>query len=156
MTKETLAKHVTYNKNTGQFHYLKNNRLIDNKNYLGYTRISINGKRYLAHRMAWIWVYGSIDEKSEIDHLNQKREDNRIINLRAGISRDNKRNRALQSNNTTGINGVSYDKKTQSYEVNVKIDGIKKFIGYYKDIETAGEVRMAINKVIGFSDIHGK
>lgn len=47
----------------------------------GYTQIPFDGKNRLAHRLAWLYVYGKwpVDE---IDHINGDRADNRIANLR--------------------------------------------------------------------------
>ena len=41
----------------------------------GYIRISINGKDYAAHRLAWLWVNGNMPS-GDIDHLNGVRADN--------------------------------------------------------------------------------
>jgi hypothetical protein len=46
-----------------------------------YNQIGIKGKRYLAHRLAWLYVYGEWPKKS-LDHINRIKTDNRIDNLR--------------------------------------------------------------------------
>jgi hypothetical protein len=52
-----------------------------NINAMGYLDISIGCKRYYAHRLAWLYVYGEWPSL-EIDHINCDRLDNRISNLR--------------------------------------------------------------------------
>ena len=47
----------------------------------GYILIGLLGKRYRAHRLAWLYVYGTWP-KHDIDHINRNRSDNRICNLR--------------------------------------------------------------------------
>ena len=47
----------------------------------GYIRITIAGKKYKAHRLAWFYVYGYFPE-NQVVHLNGARDDNRISNLR--------------------------------------------------------------------------
>lgn len=50
----------------------------------GYWRLRVDRKRYLAHRLAWFYVHGEWPE--EIDHINCKRTDNRLCNLRPATS----------------------------------------------------------------------
>jgi hypothetical protein len=49
----------------------------------GYWQISIKGKNYPAHRLAWLYIHGewSTPER-HIDHKNRDKLDNRIANLR--------------------------------------------------------------------------
>lgn len=47
----------------------------------GYRHIRVGDHRYLAHRLAWFYVYG-VWPADEIDHINRDRDDNRISNLR--------------------------------------------------------------------------
>jgi len=47
----------------------------------GYWQLGIKGRCYGAHRIAWLYVHGAWP-KEEIDHINHKRDDNRIENLR--------------------------------------------------------------------------
>lgn len=47
----------------------------------GYTRISIDGVQYAAHRLAWFVTHGRWP-CGIIDHDNRRRSDNRISNLR--------------------------------------------------------------------------
>jgi hypothetical protein len=35
----------------------------------GYGRISVSGRKYLVHRLAWSLVYGEIPPKMDIDHM---------------------------------------------------------------------------------------
>lgn len=47
----------------------------------GYVKISVDGRRYFAHRLAWLYVYGAWPSGT-VDHINGDRSDNRIENLR--------------------------------------------------------------------------
>jgi len=47
----------------------------------GYVEIHIQGKKYKAHRLAWMYVYGAWPLQ-DIDHINGVPGDNRIANLR--------------------------------------------------------------------------
>lgn len=57
----------------------------------GYAHISLLGKKYKAHRLAWLYVYGHFP-KNEIDHINRVRDDNRIANLRDVTRAENMQN----------------------------------------------------------------
>src|SRR5690606_29052356 len=57
----------------------------------GYLRFSVDGKHYLAHRLAWLYVHGKWPS-DQIDHINGDRSDNRIDNLRDVTHAENRRN----------------------------------------------------------------
>jgi len=47
----------------------------------GYVRISIDGGKYTAHHLAWLYVHG-LWPSDQIEHINRKRSDNRLVNLK--------------------------------------------------------------------------
>lgn len=72
----------------------------------GYRLIGIDGKYYRAHRLAWLYVYGEWP-KHVIDHINGRRSDNRMCNLRDvphSVNMENRRGATLASK--TGVLGV--------------------------------------------------
>lgn len=73
----------------------------------GYITISINASHYLAHRLAWVFEYGSIKITDEIDHINGVRADNRIVNLRNVTRTMNSQNTAVIRRTSTQLLGVS-------------------------------------------------
>lgn len=75
-------------------------------NGLGYWVVSCNNRRYLAHRIV-LSVNGIDCSGWQVDHINQNRADNRVINLRLVNNATNHKNRSKQSNNKTGVNGVT-------------------------------------------------
>lgn len=63
-TQEILKKFFVYNPVTGDFirrlptsTSTKVGEIATNKNMQGYLTISWNGKHYLAHRLAWLYIY---------------------------------------------------------------------------------------------------
>ena len=46
----------------------------------GYLRVTLNGKMYYLHRLAWFMCHN--EQANIIDHINHNIEDNRISNLR--------------------------------------------------------------------------
>lgn len=104
---------VDYDPQTGLFvwsrsrpGYAVKGRSAGRKHPDGYWRINIFRKEYLAHRLAWLLVYGDWPT-SQIDHINGIRCDNRITNLRQASQCENARNTALYRNNKSGFKGVS-------------------------------------------------
>ena len=101
-----------------------------------YVRICIDGVTFMAHRLAWLYVNDAWPD-GEIDHINGKTDDNRIENLRVVTRGQNSKNRALQSNNTSGVMGVSWCKIKSRYQARIKVDGRMVKLGYFRDINDA-------------------
>jgi hypothetical protein len=66
------------------------------KNGNGYIRFEIDGGRYHAHRLAWLYVTGEWPV-GEIDHINRDKSDNRISNLRPASRSQNSANSPRRS-----------------------------------------------------------
>lgn len=151
MTQKKLKEFLYYDKKTGVFS--KDGIKQGSKSEHGYIRIYINGKIYLAHRIAWLYVYGVMPE--QIDHINHNRADNRIKNLRNIAYAENSKNKTLSKNNKTGVSGIYFDKKRESFKVQIKSNGKNIFFGRYKDFEKAVSVRNSAYKELGFHPNHG-
>ena len=102
----------------------------------GYRYIKIFDKRYKAHRLAWLYVYGEWP-KNQIDHINNQRDDNRIENLRDVIQSQNSMNATIQSGRTSQYKGVSWHKKTNKWRTQITINGKCKHLGYFVSEEEA-------------------
>jgi hypothetical protein len=111
-------------------------------NSRGYKVIKIEDKYLYQHRVAWYLTYGFWPDA--IDHINRDKSDNRLINLRACTRSTNSLNRNLNSNNTSGVRGVCYDKATKKWIVQYK----SKTIGRYPTFQQAKEVA---NELVGRS-----
>lgn len=87
LTQDRLKQVISYNKKSGVFRWKQNKghmKVGERAGGLaptGYVLIGIDGKRYLAHRLAWLYEYGVWPSK-RIDHRDEKRSNNRIKNLR--------------------------------------------------------------------------
>jgi hypothetical protein len=92
LTQEYLRDYLVYDSHTG---LMTRKKHAIGKYHEGYLYISINGSTYGAHRLAWIYEYGSIPEGLVIDHINGKRHDNKITNLRAVTQSENAKNRGI-------------------------------------------------------------
>ncbi len=142
ITQEYLQSLYHYDKNTGIFTRLisRNKRhkvgeIAGTKNFEGYSVIIIDGISYRAHRLAWLYIYGSMP-KNQIDHINGIKDDNRICNLREVSNAENQQNRVnLNKNNKSGVTGI--DMRKGKYRVRICIDYKSIHIGEYKNIEDA-------------------
>lgn len=102
-------------------------------NHHGYLMIRIDGVRYAAHRLAWLYVTGEWPA-GLIDHKNGKRADNRFSNLReADVVLNSQNERHPRSNSTTGYLGVSYNKSKRLFAAHIRHSGKKHCLGYSKD-----------------------
>ncbi len=95
------------------------------KNQAGveYAHITINGRCYVAHQLAWLYVYGKFPDE-QIDHINGIGTDNRIANLRECNPSQNMENIGISKKNTSGFIGVHFDKSQKKWVASVKKNGI--------------------------------
>jgi len=101
-----------------------------------YIQLKIEKKIYQAHRLAWLYVYGSFPDVP-LDHIDGDRLNNRISNLRRATTKQNNENRKMQSNNTSGYRGVCWSKRQKAWKATVRHNGELLYLGYYKDINDA-------------------
>lgn len=114
----------------------KKGEIANCKQNQGYIRISIDGERYLAHRLAFLFMTGKMPNY-EIDHINGVREDNRWCNLRECKSYQNKHNMKKPSSNSSGIKGVSWNIRDSKWLAQITCKGQSYFLGRHIEIEDA-------------------
>lgn len=104
----------------------------------GYWSIKVDGQRYLAHRLAWLYVYGHFPN-ADIDHINGCRLDNRIENLRDVSRSENIQNvRRPRCNSTTGLLGVQCTDSGR-WSAAIGVNGGTTHIGVFATKELAAE-----------------
>jgi citrate synthase len=88
LTAEELRRVLHYDPDTGIFTWkvtLSNRNPAGKKagciDHYGYIMMSIHGKRYKAHRLAWLYMTGAWPT-NQIDHKFNNRSDNRFSELR--------------------------------------------------------------------------
>lgn len=101
----------------------------------GYRTGAVLGKPYREHRLIYLYHYGSVPPV--LDHVNRKRDDNRIENLRPATRAQNSRNRTTNRNNTSGHPGVSFYQRLGQWRVQLNVEGKNKHFGYYQDFSAA-------------------
>lgn len=120
ITAKILRNRLSYDPETGNFTWLPRldqrvfrlagklaGILVDDV-YRKRWYIKVDGKRYLAHRLVWLYVYGRFPPKGmQIDHINGDSSDNRIENLRLATAFQNHANSKIQKGNQTGFKGIN-------------------------------------------------
>jgi hypothetical protein len=76
-----------------------------------------------------------------IAHGSMEHIDNRCSNLRVVSRSQNGMNRRKFTNNTSGMSGVFWDNQTGMWRVQIAIDGKRKSLGYFDNIDFAIGVR---------------
>lgn len=135
---------IKYNPETG---------LFNKKGYveLGYLRIRLKGKQYMAHRLAWLYSYG--EWPKYIDHINHDKTDNRIANLRSVSHTENMKNKPKYKNNKSGITGVYQMEK--NWRVLITSNKKRMHVGYYPSLFDAACARKSAENKLGFHKNHG-
>lgn len=67
----------------------------------------------------------------EIDHIHGNTLDNRKAELRIVTQSDNKKNRAMYTNNKSGYKGVSWNAPKQKWVANIQCDGQQFYLGAF-------------------------
>jgi hypothetical protein len=136
LTQDELKRQFHYNPDTGIFTRLSNNTECHCLNGTGVILVYVNKKRYLAHRLAWLYINGTFP-KFVIDHINHIRHDNRIENLRPATLSQNQHNRKPNVNSSSGIKGLTWLKTRKKWRVRCSLNGVSHHLGDYADIEIA-------------------
>jgi len=103
----------------------------------GYRRIRLNGQRWNAHRLAWLFATGSDPGDFTIDHINRDPNDNRIENLRLATTQQQSGNQGLWATNTSGAKGVYWNKQNRVWHAQIMLNGKKKHLGFFSKKEQA-------------------
>ena len=110
----------------------------------GYIRTKIKQKLYGNHQIIFLMFNGYIPE--QVDHINRDRLDNRIENLRAATNSQNQHNKSIAKNNTSGIQGVTWNKNAKKWYVQLMFKKKQMYFGAYKDLELAELVISEVRK----------
>ena len=160
LTQERLKEVLHYNPDTGIFIWIAGisnifkgtiaGRMWSN----GYIGIRIDRKEYAASRLAFLFMTGEFP-KHEVDHINHIKDDNRWCNMRDVTATQNQRNRPLSKNNTSGVTGVFWYKRTGIWVAAIKINRKAMHLGSFADFWDAICARKSAEYKYGFHKNHG-
>ena len=160
---DTARRLLSYNPKTGEFTWrvrdpVSRGAKIFNTRFAGkkagkilpdgYKYLSLYGKSFSAHRVAWLIMTGGWPD-GFLDHINGERYDNKWINLRPASKTQNSANSKRPITNTTGFKGVCVDKGR--FKANIRENGNKKHLGCFDTPEEAHEAYCKAAE-----DIHGE
>lgn len=100
-----------------------------------------NKKTIMMHR-----VIMNTPDNLEPDHIDRNKLNNQKSNLRNVTRSKNSQNHSIQSNNKSGIKGVSWYTSRNIWRVTIKINGVQKHVGYFKTLKEAKEKRILSEK----------
>ena len=138
-----LIRNKTVNRNA------KKGTVAGSHHSMGYRHIAIKQEKYLTHRLVWLYHYGYLPEH-QVDHINRKRDDNRIENLREVSHSCNLRNCGNRKNNTSGVKGVSFNNAIKMWGASICNVGKNYNLGISKDFSEAVLMRLAAEQCLGW------
>ena len=118
--------------NQWKWHYDRHSR---------YAVRTINGsRRDKPRKITTVFMHRSIlntPKDLECDHIDGDRINNQKYNLRNCTSLQNTQNRSLNKNSISGYKGVGWTKKTKSFRVRIKANGIVYYLGSFLNVKEA-------------------
>jgi hypothetical protein len=128
LTYERLRQVVKYDPETGVFTWLirlspniKVGGIAGSKDTGGYLQFMIDGRHYLSHRLAVLYMTGQWPD-SDIDHKDLDKANNKWENLRRATESQNVANTALLARNTSGLKGVHWHKRDQKWIGSIRVN----------------------------------
>lgn len=109
----------------------------------GYRYISVDWVKWPAHRLAFLYVHGYLPKM--VDHINGKRDDNRISNLRAADPFGNSRNyrrKPKKSGVPVGVRDTGHG----TFSARVSFNKTQIHLGTFPSLSAASEVARATRK----------
>lgn len=153
LTQQRLKELLDYNPETGDFTWkvrrkgVKVGKPAGSVHNAGYLHFMVDGKQYLNHRLAVLWMTGKFPEDGmDVDHINQNKKDNRWSNLRVVTRSINMQNKDQpQANSKTGIRGVSRYK--DKFAVEITANGQRVYRALYDTLAEAHQASIAMKHI---------
>ena len=142
-----LLRFLSYDPDTGVFTWkidrsprVRQGTIAGTFDTKGYVQIGIQGRLYLAHRLAWMYVHGKWPD-TQIDHINRKRNDNRLVNLRLSTQALNNQNVSRRQDNKSGVTGVWRNKRLRKWQAYIRINNEQIHLGVFDQFTDAVRAR---------------
>jgi hypothetical protein len=153
ITRDRLKELLSYDPEAGVFCWLvqTSNRaklggVAGYRHRTGYIYIGVDGKRYRAHRLAWLYMTGKWPKC--LDHCDLDGCNNAFANLREATHSQNQANRRHQINNKAGIKGVYFNEYMQKWQSCICKDQRSRHLGYFDSKEAAAAAYAAAAEAV--------
>jgi len=134
-------------KEAGYFHLSTGRRIM-----------RVDGRKYLKSRLLYKAASG-IDPPDDVDHINRDATDDRLANLRSATHAENMKNQGMNSNNTSGYNGVSPagpNARGKPWKASAIHEGKSVHLGTFDCKHEAGRVAKEYRDSLGYDNTHGQ
>ena len=149
LTQSQLFGILSYDADTGVFTWLVDSgarkcagSVAGTATSRGVVYISIKRKKYLAHRLAWLYSYGHWPNGT-VDHIDGDPSNNRLANLREATAAQQQHNLRRPKGDNPYI-GVHFNKEHGRFAA--RING--KHLGYYSTADDARTAYLAAKKLL--------
>lgn len=99
--------------------------------------VRLTGSLYKAHRLVYMLANKVDPSDLEVDHIDGDATNNHPDNLRLANHIENGHNRNKNRNNKSGHKGVSWYKNLRKWVAEIMVDGKKKRLGCFDQLEDA-------------------
>lgn len=149
-----LRDRLTYDAATGVFVWIKT--AYNKRQYIGrraggfdgegYISIKIDGVKYRAHHLAWLYVYG-VWPSNILDHKDGNKANNAIANLREVTYAENSQNqRAAHRDSSHGFMGVDFNKRKKRWRARIQCGDKRVTLGGFETAEAAQAAYLAAKR----------
>ena len=123
----------------------------------GYGQFSVDGRYRRAHRVAWEMTNGPIPEGMELDHRCANKRCVNPAHLRVTTRSQNMQHRTInQRNNTSGVRGVTWNKRAKAWQAYAQLNGRRHHGGLHPTLEAADKAARALRAELFTHDDHEK
>ncbi len=146
ITHAHLLEILSYNRLTGEFHWLVGRSKMVAGSLAGYANkrgrwcIHIDGKHYYAHRLAWFYMNGEWPTDT-IDHKDTNPLNNIFTNLRPATSKEQTYNTKAHAKTRSGLKGAFFHSrgKHKKWRSQIRAHGKLISLGYFRTAQEAHE-----------------
>ena len=116
----------------------------------GYIRMWVNGARFQAHRLAFLYMEGYFPE-NPVDHIDHNPSNNIWSNIREVSHSCNSRNCKMAKNNKSGVNGVNWHPRDKVWCANIRFNHKHVNLKASRDFTEAVAHRLAAEQALDWS-----